>query len=327
MPIRPYGNYTTFFQPIPVPSCLPPPRTQIVPCPHSARHLLVSAATTSWTFGHAFNEYFEDAHKIGVMRQERIFALLREGFEALFHLRDDDAQYVDQRTDALNRTTNARGGITVGVHVRHGDRHPFEFQYQKSYIPLEKYANTAQEVNSAALAKLSTTNKSTNNNASETPSETIVASDDPDVYTSVEFSRTRRAQEKFVLASKTALDAAGKKGAGHKYVDDNIGWEGGFFKDVFWSLGQTGPTVRRRRAADDDDRRAEPTELALRLRELVGRAYLLDLAVLARSDRVVCGVSSVSCRLLAVMMGWERAIVRGGWRNVDGAWDWKGIIW
>ncbi len=316
--IRAYGNYTTFFQPIPLPSCSPPPRTQIVPCPHSAHHLLVSAATTSWTFGHAFNEYFEDAHKIGVMRQERIFELLREGFDALFHLRAEDATYVELRTEKLNKTVMVNGGITVGVHVRHGDRHPFEFQYQKSYIPLEKYASTAQET-------ISTTDRRTKNNTSETQSQIIVASDDPDVYTSAEFSHTRRAQEKFVLASKTALDAATKKPPGPKFVDENIGWEGGFFKDVFWSLGQSSPTIRRREA--NDDKRLEPTELALRLRELVGRAYLLDLAVLGRSDKVVCGVSSVSCRLLAVMMGWEGAIVKSGWRNVDGGWDWKGIIW
>jgi hypothetical protein len=28
-----------------------------------------------------------------------------------------------------------------------------------------------------------------------------------------------------------------------------------------------------------------------------------------------------------VMMGWEKAIVRGEWRNVDGDWDWADIVW
>ncbi len=154
----------------------------------------------------------------------------------------------------------------------------------------------------------------------------ILASDDPEVYTSPELSHALRAQEQLLLASKSTLDAATGDQAGHKFTDENVGWEGGFFKDVFWSLGQSpspGATLLRSEA----DGRLDPSELAFRLRELVGRAYLLDLAVLGQSNRVVCGVSSVGCRLLAVMMGWEKAIVEGGWRNVDGQWDWKGIIW
>lgn len=61
------------------------------------------------------------------------------------------------------------------------------------------------------------------------------------------------------------------------------------------------------------------------LRELVARAYLLDLSVLGMSDRVVCAVSSVGCRLLAVMMGWERAVVGQWWKNVDGGFGWVGF--
>lgn len=98
----------------------------------------------------------------------------------------------------------------------------------------------------------------------------------------------------------------------------------------------------------------------LRLRELVARAYLLDLAVLdSVSDGVVCGVSSAGCRILGVMMGWDailngekymRGEDEGGggwfkfswggekkkkklgnrgkkvWRNVDGGLKWRGVI-
>jgi len=28
-----------------------------------------------------------------------------------------------------------------------------------------------------------------------------------------------------------------------------------------------------------------------------------------------------------VMMGWEKAIVKGGWVNVDGDFDWRGVSW
>lgn len=253
-----------------------------------------------------------------------MFSMLRKGYEALFHLAPDDATYVNQRIEELNKTIQANGGITVGVHVRHGDRHPFEFQYQDSYIPLEIYASMARGLLSGTSRKAISANSPKSDDALETSSKIILASDDPDVYTSAELSHALRAQDQLMLASKTALDAATADQIGNKYVDDNVGWEGGFFKDVFWSLGRSEPWRRNRNEESD---RAEPTGLALQLRELVGRAYLLDLAVLGQSDRVVCGVSSVACRLLAVMMGWERGIVEGGWRNVDGQWDWRGIIW
>lgn len=258
------------------------------------------------------------------MRQQPIFSLLRKGYEALFHLAEDDAKYVGQRIEELNRTIQAKGGITVGVHVRHGDRHPFEFQYQDSYIPLEKYINTARALISGTSSNTLNTEIPAPADIPDTVSKLILASDDPDVYTSTESSLAQRAQNQLMLASKTTLDAATSTQAGRNFVDDNVGWEGGFFKAVFWSLGRSEPSARRR---TEETTRPTPTELAMQLRQLVGRAYLLDLAVLGRSDRVVCGVSAVGCRLLAVMMGWERGIVDGGWRNVDGQWDWKGIVW
>jgi len=72
-----------------------------------------------------------------------------------------------------------------------------------------------------------------------------------------------------------------------------------------------------------------PDEEAVLPRELVGRAYLMDMAVLGQSDAVVCTVSAMGCRLLAVMLGWENAFeVDGGrWKNVDGDFEWKGVAW
>lgn len=73
---------------------------------------------------------------------------------------------------------------------------------------------------------------------------------------------------------------------------------------------------------------APPSEQTLRLRSLIGRAYMMDLAVLAgASDQIVCAVSAMGCRLLAVMMGWEDGIEKAGWVNVDGSYGWTGINW
>ncbi|KAI9873935.1 MAG: hypothetical protein M1823_007801, partial [Watsoniomyces obsoletus] len=94
----PYGKYSSYFAPPPSAGCLPPPPSHMVPCPHTARHIVVSGATVKSTFGHAFTEEYEDARKMRLERQHKIFALVRTGYEALFKLKGDDAKYVLNRS-------------------------------------------------------------------------------------------------------------------------------------------------------------------------------------------------------------------------------------
>jgi hypothetical protein len=253
-----------------------------------------------------------------VQRQRPIFALARTGYEALFHLRPDDNDYVVARIADLYPTPS-QPGMRVGVHVRHGDRHPLEFQYRGSYIPLDRYLSAAHDLISTTY-NTSRQHKSGDRSSFESRSSIILASDDPDVYTSPEFADATRAQERIALASKSVLDAAAEADhpdSSRPFVDESIGWEGGFFSALFWTLGAT---ARRDLAP--------PSELALKLRELVGRTYLMDLKVLGEgTDGIVCGVSAIGCRLLAVMLGWDKAIAGGAWQNVDGDFDWKGIVW
>jgi hypothetical protein len=302
----------------------------MLPCPHHARHLVVSAATNSYTFGGAFNEYFEDPRKMEVFRQKPIFSLARQGYEALFSLQNEDSDYVNKRVKELRSKTKISApekgsGMVIGIHVRHGDRRPYEFQYKDSYIPLDVYTDEAREKLHQAFNGSGAGGGE--NTMAEMKSIMVVASDDPDVYESEELSHASRAQERIRLASKTKLQSAKPSGANpRKFIDETVGWEGGFFAGMFWSLGR--PSSVPVTAVDKPDTKLPPTQEALRLRELVGRAYLMDLAVLGQaSDRIVCTVSATGCRLLAVMMGWEKAIVKGGWKNVDGDFDWRGVSW
>ena len=258
-----------------------------------------------------------------VMRQKFIFTMLRDGYDNLFTLASSDAEYVKNRVKDFD--TKIGEGLMIGIHVRHGDRHPLEFQYQKSYIPLEAYVDAARK----AMTDAFTWPNGTEDHMHSRATKMILASDDPDVYTSTEFSHALRAQEQIVLASKAHVDAA--QGS-NKFIDDNLGWEGGFFKDVFWGLGDpegstSARSLRRRAEQLERDGRLALPEAALQLRGLVGRSYLLDLAVVGRSDRIVCTTSSIGCRLLAVMMGWEDSFVNKFWINVDGEFEWKGIVW
>jgi hypothetical protein len=325
----PYGKYSTYFAPPPAVDCLPPPKTQMVPCPHTARHLVISVATNRQAFGHSFSEEYEDPTKMEVQRQVKIFGLLRTGYEALFQLRADDAKYVTERTEALYGPNADSGNISIAMHVRRGDVHPMEFQYSKDYIPLDRYVDTAADIftwfASADKKSKKSKNKQRHVDRSNTPdfapSTLILASDDPDVYETSEMSQATRAQDRIVLATKKALEASsGKK---NPWIDEVSGWEGGFYRDVFWSLGRP---VGNALDVDHLDNSDAP-ETAMRLRELVGRAYLLDLAVVGKADAVICTVSSSACRILAVILGWESAINEGNWRNVDGEFDWRGVNW
>lgn len=215
---------------------------------------------------------------------------------------------------------NMGRGLVIGLHVRHGDRRPYEFQYKDSYIPLDVYLDEAREQMYAAFN--TTGPDGTEDMMAEMKSLFVVASDDPDVYSSPEFAHTIPAQEQIRLASAKVLTPK-PTGGTRRFVEEAVGWEGGFFAGMFWSLGLPSST-----AVEKPDTNLPPTEEALRLRELVGRAYLMDLAVLGEgADRVVCTVSSMGCRLLAVMMGWDEAFVKGWWKNVDGDFSWRGIEW
>jgi hypothetical protein len=300
----------------------------MVPCPHNARHIVVSAATVQSTFGHAFTEEWEDPTKMRVQRQHKIFELAHTGYEALFKLRTDDAKYVLNRALELYGDIKSEGGISIGMHVRRGDKHPLEYQYQKDYIPLDRYTNTAREIyidlieNAGKHSRKRSADAGNTLFARHTTSKMVLASDDPLVYESTEVGpNSIRAQDHIMLATKQALEAAqGKK---NPWIDEITGWEGGFYRDVFFSLGQPVGNANDMQKLDAEN----VPEQAMKLRELVGRAYLLDLAVLGKADTMVCTVSSTACRLLAVMMGWESAIQQGKWRNIDGDFDWRGIMW
>lgn len=282
-------------------------------------------------FGGAFNEAFEDPRKMEVYRQKPMFDFARWGFQDLFHLSDEDATYVTKRifeleAKALLPAEERTNGTIIGVHVRHGDRHPYEFQYKDSYVPLDRFSNKARE-----LMRQTFNNSGPNggqNTVAVQHSVMVLASDDPDVYDSEEFSHAARAQEQIRLAAKQHIESPKPAAATgmRNFVDESVGWEGGFFSGMFWSLGK--PSSVPATAAETPDTMLPPTQEALRLRELVGRAYLMDLAVLGQgTDKVVCTVSSMGCKLLAVMMGWEKAIDGGGFVNIDGDFDWRGVSW
>ncbi|KAL0938834.1 uncharacterized protein CTRU02_205444 [Colletotrichum truncatum] len=322
-----YGKYTDLFQAPPVPNCRPPPRHEMIPCPPSARHLVVTSETTKEMWASSLAKPHSDFRAQDEDGLKELFDLAHEGYRALYYLNKDDSQYVTKRvkeirTKALSGDGNSNG-LVVGVHVRHGDCHPLEYQYRGTYIPMEIIANRAQEV-------ITTNYNGTGKDGSDDEhakrkSFIVLASDDPTVYDSEDFKGSMRAQEQIRLASKQEVHkAAPDRHVMHHFEDESFGWEGGFFAAMFWNLGLSSMSASN--AATAKNKQLAPSAETLRLRGYIGRAYMMDLAVLAgASDAVICTVSSMGCRLLAVMMGWEKAMEAQNWINVDGPYGWTGI--
>lgn len=227
----------------------------------------------------------------------------------------------------MPRSKGKQNGMAIGIHVRRGDRHPLEYQYRASYIPTNTYAERAR-----ALLENSYNHSGPHggeDKAAKQHSFVVLASDDPTVYEAEEFrtgtasgtSAVLRAQERIKLASKAAIKKAQPdKNVMGKFVDETFGWEGGFYAPMFKHLGMNAAK------AESGGERGSASAESMRLRSLVGRAYVMDLAVLADvSDVVICTVSATGCRLLAVMMGWESAMETGNWVNVDGDFRWTGL--
>lgn len=323
-----YGEYMDIFKAPPVPDCKPPPRHEMLPCPHNARHLVVSVATAPSTFGNSFNAEYEHHGVDTVDRERPVYDLARIGYEALFRLNDEDRSYVTSRIQELKgkaRVSNAGNsdGTIIGVHVRHGDQHPFEYQYAATYMPLNLYAERTRQVledfynasgpggGEDVLAKQH--------------SFVVLASDDPDVYEADEFSGSLRAQERIKLASVAHIKEVNPDPTTmHKYVEETFGWEGGFFGTMFWNLGRS--SQNNGNAGNAPRTAVGASAETTRLRSLIGRAYMMDLAVLGQgSDLVVCTISAMGCRLMAVIMGWEKAMESGSWINIDGGYQWTGV--
>jgi hypothetical protein len=326
---------------------------------------------------------------------ERIFGFLRTGYEALFHLADKgDEAYLIQRTEKEFAKAREGGGMNIGLHVRRGDLHPWEYQYEKDYLPITRYMDEVREilinkyeheeeehghnVNSSAIEEQEDSSEVEDGKIHINPnrpslaipdsseqfrralarhtdtgliprhgapgimaSQLFLASDDPDVYSAPEVSRAKRAQDRIVLASKSQLEAA-SNAQKNPWIDEIHGWEGGFYRDQFFGLGResqdrgkassmvSSSSQKHSSSVMLEDENPDfvdpPSEAAKQMRQMVGRAYLLDLAVLGQSDAVVCAVSATACRLLAVMMGWDKAVERGLWKNVDGGFAWRGLV-
>ncbi|KAF8463312.1 hypothetical protein BDZ91DRAFT_764705 [Kalaharituber pfeilii] len=324
-----WGKYSDYFAPPPEPDCLPPPKNVIVPCPHTASHILVTPLTNSETFGHEFVEEFEDGHAHDVYRQKQIFEFARWGYEDLFLLADKDEKFVAEMKQELWAVADEQygtmkvqqgrqlaervyqGGI-VAVHVRHGNAHPMEYWYHKGYLPYETYVDVARGLIGAKDGPREVP-RGDDTGGDDGWGPVILISDDPGVYDAEEMQGGWRPQSEVPLQAFFPQDVPGGRA--------KLKAAAAAARDLASSDIEKRRTVDERTLPGFDP--AWFANLSVPERIKIGRGYLLDLKISGQMAEVR-GRTGVGGRvwLLGVMMGWERGILEGRWRDVDG-WVWQ----
>jgi hypothetical protein len=66
--------------------------------------------------------------EVGYSHRILYLILFGEGTRPFLKLTADSAAYLTKRTGGLDHIVRRNGGIEIGVHVHHGDRHPLEFR-------------------------------------------------------------------------------------------------------------------------------------------------------------------------------------------------------
>ncbi|KAH9849198.1 hypothetical protein C2E23DRAFT_840279 [Lenzites betulinus] len=314
------GKWTDHFQPVegrelgPEPGCLPPPREELVACPRTARHWVISSRTAKYHMGHSFSEEYEDPFGHNIQRLRPIYeralksfeevirpnahmaALIRSARAELTELLSIPPLAVDEPTNdsagSQHKETNAQQ-MYIGAHIRKGDRVPGGYMfYPDKQVPLDNYVTG---VRSTWDRLYGSTNASTSQPATPSPPRSPdVSSGRPDHYPAPPItwlaSDSPAAAREFVAAFPPATA-------------------------VFSLEHNTDPALRALAPKHDyvqaqfDD---EPAEERVRLT----RGMIVDFAMLSGMwawpgevlpAAVVCGIGSNVCRSAALGFGFDRA--------------------
>ncbi|KAI0778815.1 hypothetical protein BD413DRAFT_512009 [Trametes elegans] len=159
-------------EPGPEPGCRAPPPEELVACPRTARHWVISSRTAKFHLGHSFSEAYEDPYKHQTMRQRPIFERARESFDRVIRPNAHMAELIraarkelqevlslpahsdSQESRNVAGSDKPRAGTSdaateeqqlyIGVHIRKGDRVPAGYVfYPDKQVPLESYIKGA----------------------------------------------------------------------------------------------------------------------------------------------------------------------------------------
>ncbi|KAI0640097.1 hypothetical protein C8Q77DRAFT_1084610 [Trametes polyzona] len=303
------GKWTDHFQPVdgldpgPEPGCLRPPPEELVACPRTARHWVISSRTAQYHMGHPFSEEYENPYARHMHRLRPIYERAQKSFEEVIRpnahlaalIRSARKEFADLLTlppspvgEPGHEAASAPAQqIYIGAHIRRGDRMPDGYMFYKDkQVPLENYLAGVRETWDRLYGGA--------NASSSDAGVTDVSSGTPDRYPAAPIvwlaSDSPAAMREFAAAfpPSTAL---------------------------FSLERNTDPALRAlapKHAYVQAEFDVEPLEERVRLTQ----GMVVDFAMLSGMwawpgevvpSAVVCGVGSNVCRMAALGFGFDRA--------------------
>ncbi|KAI0354634.1 hypothetical protein OH77DRAFT_1521536 [Trametes cingulata] len=321
------GKWTDHFQavraldPGPEPGCRAPPPEELVACPRTARHWVISSRTAKYHMGHPFSEEYEDPYGHQMHRLRPIFERARESFQEVIRPNARTASLIraarKELADLLSlpsypvdepsveatgedglpvRTAKedptVKQQLYIAVHIRKGDRVPDGYVFYKDkQIPLEKYVEGAKETWERLYVPANASSGSVSGDAEERPN---VSSGRPDHYPAAPIiwlaSDSPAAAREFVASFPPAT--------------------------AVFSLEHNTNTELRALAPVHEYVQAEFEQEPLEERIRLTRGMIVDFAMLSGMwawpgetvpAAVVCGVGSNVCRMAALGFDFDRA--------------------
>ncbi|EGG06462.1 uncharacterized protein MELLADRAFT_86650 [Melampsora larici-populina 98AG31] len=182
------GLWNDHFQELPAPDCQPPPPEEMMGCPRSSRHWIITSSIFPYHFS---DSEFLLAYGDDKVRNEKktdglpslipkprkpIFEMAKDSFESIFSLNHENLKLIEETKQEIIDSNVWKGGENgklapfVSVHIRKGDRHPFNQDHKLDYIPITNYLD--------AINSTWTQLRSTNEKLPLSPN-VFVASDTP----------------------------------------------------------------------------------------------------------------------------------------------------
>jgi hypothetical protein len=260
-------------QPGPEPGCKPPPPDELVACPRTSRHWVITSKTAKFHFGHGFSGHYENPYGHQLNRLKPIFKSSARSLGSTIrpNMRNMELLHLAQAEFSLfltkvNQGQKDAGSRYVGTHIRRGDRKSLSYSFPDRKIPIKDYLNAVKKT----WARLR------NGTPSQIHPVVYLATDSLEVHK--EFSRVYEGESFSLFDSwDPRLNALASPGE--------------YFQKKFNAL-----TLQKRVAAT----RGMIIDLAI-----VGGLWTEEKSL--TPDAVVCGLSSSVCRLAAVGLGWEKA--------------------
>lgn len=256
-------------QPGPEPDCKPPPPDEMVACPRTSRHWIITSRTAKFHFGHAFANHYEDPYAHQLNRLKPIFessarsleSTVRPNAQNMGLLRLTQAEFSSFLTEV-----NQGDKEYVGTHIRRGDRKSLSYSFLDRKIPTKEYLD-AVEKTWARLHK---------GMPSQIHPVVYLATDSSNVHK--EFSQVYEGRSFSLFDSSDPRLSSLASPAEYIQKEFNV------------------LDLRERIAAT----RGMIVDLAM-----VGGLWTEEKDL--KPEAVICGLSSSVCRLAAVGMGWEKA--------------------